>query len=92
MNIKWPRGLVVDDVIKEIIAAIEYQTRCLFDCYRDNVIKHPTEAIVRLCQLLNQTVESAELREKLHEIDNELREKLREILPDWKYNPNSDKD
>jgi hypothetical protein len=38
------------------------------------------------CHLID-CVESAELRDKLHQIDNDFRERLRAVIPDWKYNP-----
>jgi hypothetical protein len=94
MTEKWttigtdPRdGGVVTGVIEEIIAAIRSQARQLSDDYSEGMVGHGTGRIVRLCQLLEATVESAELRDKLHQIDNDFRERLRAVIPDWKYNP-----
>jgi hypothetical protein len=69
-------------VVEQIIHAIVWSANELDDCYRDNETERGTGRVRALCNLLDETTKSAKTREELYRVDEELREKIRKIVPD----------
>jgi hypothetical protein len=64
---------------RDIIEAIESRAKELEADYHDDTVGSGTSAIRQLCDLFEETIKSAGLREKLRRIDRGLRKKMREI-------------
>jgi hypothetical protein len=74
---------IVDGIVEEIIEAIKLKAEDIENDVNDDQIEYGVFHLKSLCDLLEDTLKSAKIRDELRQIDEEFRDKIRGVIGDW---------